>query len=152
MSMFEDSNPPLELSTITPQYQCTYRSPQTQAAYDSQEEQRKATSLENNLCALCDKDSTRISVEEMNSIRVIKNDFPYDTFIGLKVKEHLLVISRRHVRDLGQLTDDEQADYWRACAIYSDRGYTLLTQATSGSRRSIPDHVHTHLVLCHADN
>lgn len=125
----------------TPVYQ-TYRSPE---AYDTYNKYLQLAGT-GSTCALCE--DTRIVVEEKGPIRVIKNDYPYAVFQGLPVEDHLMVVTRRHVSELSDLTYEEAAIYWRFCAEFSKRSYSLFTQAATKSQRSIPGHVHTHLIAC----
>ncbi len=128
--------------------QRTYRSTAVQSAYDEFMKNQLSSSGGDFVCALCDKDGTRISVEELGPVRVIKNDYPYEVYTGLPVREHLLIITQRHISLLGQLSNVEAEKYWTACTEYSDKGYTIVTQAAHNSLRSIPDHIHSHLILC----
>jgi hypothetical protein len=136
--------PLISNKTRSPIYQ-TYRSPKMHAAYLKQMEQTRQNAA-STACALCDKGRT--VVQEHGPIRVIKNDYPYAVFQGMPVREHLMVITARHVGGLSELTYEEAAVYWRICAEYSGRDYTLFTQAATKSQRSIPGHIHTHLILC----
>lgn len=122
----------------------SFRSAEVQAQYDSSMRMHNAVSD----CALCDGDRKRKAIEELQTIRVIENDFPYMVFEDLPVESHLLIITRRHVSDLGKLTGQEAEEYWDAISRYNSRGYSVLTRAATKSTRSIPDHVHSHLILC----
>jgi hypothetical protein len=123
----------------------TYRSAEVYAAYSRQIKLSDSKGPEAD-CALCDE--ARVVVNEQGPVRVIQNDFPYAVYQGLPVKEHMMAVTARHVSDLADLTAEEAAVYWRVCAEYNKRSYTLFTQAATKSQRSIPGHIHTHMILC----
>jgi diadenosine tetraphosphate (Ap4A) HIT family hydrolase len=67
---------------------------------------------------------------------------------------HLMVLPRRPVRELGELTDDEHAELWdgvrdatRALtAAYGPDGINIGVNQGRGSGAGVPDHLHVHVL------
>lgn len=97
-------------------------------------------------CPFCDDISNRQIVEDCGDFLVIKNDFPYHIYANLEVVDHLVVIPKRHIDQLLQLNDRQRADYSAILWRYHNQGYDNLTRSARSSGRSVPAHVHTHLI------
>jgi len=76
---------------------------------------------------------------------VIKNRFQYAVWDGCKVLDHLMVVPKRHVGGLGELTAQEKTEYVDLLAEYEARGYSFYSRAVHSATRSII-HLHTHLI------
>jgi ATP adenylyltransferase len=92
-------------------------------------------------------DAERGVVAETDLTATILNAYPY-------ASGHILVMPRRHVQDLGELTADEAADLWRfalagAAAIeraYAPDGMNLGANLGRAAGAGIPRHLHLHIV------
>lgn len=84
-----------------------------------------------------------IMSEEATAL-ALRNRFPYDVYDGQKVVDHLLVIPKRHVRALGELSLREKDDYWALLTKYEELGYSSMTRSPANYARSVLGHVHTH--------
>lgn len=117
----------------------------------SAEQTRRMDALEAaGTCLFCpgeiDRDGPQVVLRDPDWL-VRHNDFPY---AGTRL--HLLVVPRRHVTDLLDLTDDELAGFWRVGRVLRDRFeldfYGLGARCgdcrfTGGTIA----HVHVHLVV-----
>jgi diadenosine tetraphosphate (Ap4A) HIT family hydrolase len=105
-------------------------------------QQRKKTSG----CPFCDPQEIEYRlVEQTEHAYVIPNQTAYEVWEHHKVLEHLMVIPKRHVNHLGELTDAELLDIMRLTAKYEAEGYSVYARGIASPRRSV-QHQHTHLI------
>lgn len=88
----------------------------------------------------------RQNVEETPNFRVIKNRFPYSLWDGQGVKDHLMIIPKRHTGRLSDLDEGVITEYVSLIGLYEDRGYNTYSRSPSSTTRSVY-HYHTHLLL-----
>lgn len=124
----------------------TARSQKVQADYDARRRQLHDRYGDSPPCPLCSDIDTRAYVRDMGTMWVINNDFPYATYDGLPVQEHLMLIPKRHIGTFHEFSLEEQNDYWQVYAQFSSDGYNSMTRSLGNSRRSVPTHLHTHLL------
>lgn len=97
-------------------------------------------------CPFCDeKSQTGKVIYENNSIYVIPNLTKYDLWEMVDVTDHLLVIPKRHVTALSQLSKAERLDIMNTCADYEEKGYSVYARGVGFIKRSV-EHQHTHLI------
>lgn len=125
------------------------RAPEVQAAYDAQRQRLFERYGDQAPCPLCRDDAQQTIIETHGTMIIIVNDFPYAHFDGLPVAEHLMLLPKRHLHSFDQFDDQESHDYWQAYQQYSTAGYTTMTRAAGNQYRSVPGHVHTHLLKYH---
>ena len=104
-------------------------------------------------CVFCDEAAGAIAAEESllvvlgNTALALLNKYPYSS-------GHLMVAPRRHVGDLGELTDEEALEIHRfaVAAIdtlsraYGPGGFNLGWNLGHTAGAGIADHVHQHVV------
>lgn len=102
-------------------------------------------------CDFCnlEKDSTDQIIEVSRNFLVVKNIFSYDTWDGFGVADHLMIVPRRHIIGLTELTKIERSEFMDIVAKYETQGYSLYARAPDNKTKSIA-HQHTHLIK--ADN
>ena len=106
------------------------------------EKQKKST----NVCPFCDPSEIDYRlIEQTDHTYVIPNKHPYDVWEHHRVLDNLMVIPKRHVAHLGDLTDEELIDVMRVVARYEEAGYNIYAR-TSGSARRSQVHQHTNLI------
>lgn len=76
---------------------------------------------------------------------VVRNIFGYDIWDSYKVKKHLMIVPKRHVRDLGEFSLNETTEYMRLVKTYEKQGYSSFTRSYQAGSRSVA-HSHTHLI------
>lgn len=123
------------------------RLPEIQEKYDKQREHLASIYGVNIPCYFCDDIASRRIVHELATSFVLENDYPYDTFIELKVLRHLLVVPKRHVSLLCDLSTEEQQEYWKVLGKYQADGFAVFTRSPRDETASAPAHLHTHLML-----
>ena len=82
---------------------------------------------------------------ETKTMVVIGNAAPYDWFDNLQVKEHLMVIPKRHVEELNELNKTESKEYFDVLSKYEKKGYSFFSRDNTNNSRS-QLHLHTHLI------
>lgn len=97
-------------------------------------------------CPFCNTDELQNrQVIETKFAYIVPNKTSYDVWEARTVKDHLLVIPKRHVRSLHELTKAESADIMNILAEYEDKNYNVYARGKSSSVRSVV-HQHTHLI------
>ncbi len=94
-------------------------------------------------CPFCDHEQTIVA--ERPNFLILKNDYPYYAYDGEKVAEHLLVVSKRHIRSLGECNDAERKEFVDLIAEYEGREYNFVLRAPDSGRRSVAHH-HGHFI------
>lgn len=118
-----------------------YQYRKNQLAYRKHNKSDKATVD----CTLCENiDRTKIVRETEHTI-VVPNRVSYDVWEHHNVTDHLLVIPKRHVRSLNDLSDEELLDAMKICAEFEAKEYNVYARASHSIRRSVV-HQHTHLI------
>lgn len=96
-------------------------------------------------CPFCEAARREKIVYEDDLIFVVHNLTKYDLWELHNVHEHLLVIPKRHVESLNELTDTEKLALMNYIADYETRGYSVYARGVGFVRRSVM-HQHTHLI------
>ena len=76
---------------------------------------------------------------------IVPNRVFYDLWELRTVTNHLLVIPKRHVRSLSELTKAERLDIMNVLADYEGNDYNVYARAVNSLQRSVA-HQHTHLI------
>ena len=100
-------------------------------------------------CPFCDAARREEILFENDDVFIVHNLTKYDVWELHDVHEHLLVIPKRHVESLKELTDTEKLALTNVIADYESRGYSIYARGVGFARRSVA-HQHTHLIK--ADN
>ena len=96
-------------------------------------------------CTYCQNITPDQMVRETEHMLLIRNRLPYDLWEYHPVIIHLLIVPKRHVRALSEMSDAERLDLLALCAEYEPLGYSIYARATDNPRRSVK-HQHTHLI------
>jgi len=97
-------------------------------------------------CDFCDlTDKTGHVVESPGDFRVIKNLFPYDVWDDIPVSEHLLLVPKRHIVGINEMTASEKDQFFELLSKYEKRGYSIYARAPADIAKSVA-HQHTHLI------
>jgi ATP adenylyltransferase len=97
-------------------------------------------------CAIGHPDNTlNVIVEQNDDFWVIKNAFPYKFFDSITVTDHLLVVPKKHIESLAQLTKRERQKLIELLARYESLGYSIMARSPDNQAKSMP-HQHTHLI------
>ncbi|CAN5179634.1 hypothetical protein BH09PAT3_BH09PAT3_2460 [soil metagenome] len=97
-------------------------------------------------CHFCNPgESTEPTVRETEHAYVVPNRTFYDLWEIRKIVDHKLLIPKRHVAQLKDLTAEERTDIINLIADYEAEGYEVYARSPKSVTRSI-DHQHTHLI------
>lgn len=84
-------------------------------------------------------------IAEHTHFWIVENIFPYKLWDDFLVEQHLMIVPKRHVVSLIELTDAEKFDYITLIADYEHHGYSIYSRTDKSLTKSIP-HQHTHLI------
>lgn len=108
------------------------------------EHRRKNKSSGCDFCRLVETDTSQV-VSRHRHCLVIKNLFGYDIWDDHGVEEHLMIIPKRHVDSLANLTDEEMAEYIKILTKYEKLCYSIYARSPGNTSKSIV-YQHTHLI------
>lgn len=94
-------------------------------------------------CPFCHPGDREIHVDTP-TMQVVENKFPYEFWDNRSVIEHLLLIPKRHVFTLDELTTEEKAEAIHLMSEYESKGYSIYWRSQNNKTRTVP-HQHTHL-------
>lgn len=98
------------------------------------------------VCAFCDHiDHHCDIIATYTAFYLVRNRFPYAQWDRQTVVSHLMIIPKRHVLSLSELTPDEIDEWAALCAEFEGKDHTIFSRAQSNSSRSVA-HQHTHLM------
>ena len=97
------------------------------------------------LCPFC-QSKPDLVIEESSLGYVRRNEFPYTLWEMHAVSDHLMVLPKRHVAGLSDLTKEEQSDIIAFIAKYQSAGYNVYARGEANKLLSVPGHQHTHLI------
>jgi len=84
-------------------------------------------------------------LETSKNFWVVKNIFPYDIWDTAGVKNHLMIVPKRHVDSIAHFTPAERQDYMSNLAKYESKGFSIYARAATNKIKSVA-HQHTHLI------
>ena len=97
-------------------------------------------------CPFCNTEGQGAIVQESRHAYVMENKFGYDLWEFRNVSEHLMVIPKRHVKSIAELTTDERKDIIDILSAYEAENYNIYARAVESVQRTVPLHQHTHLI------
>jgi diadenosine tetraphosphate (Ap4A) HIT family hydrolase len=96
-------------------------------------------------CPFCDRKMAYEKIAETTHAFIAPNRVFYDLWELRTVTDHLLVIPKRHVSSLSELTPTERIDIMNVIADYEGGGYNVYARAANSPQKSV-GHQHTHLI------
>jgi diadenosine tetraphosphate (Ap4A) HIT family hydrolase len=100
-------------------------------------------------CSFCaiDRPDNTINeiVEQDDDFWVIKNAFPYKLFDSIEVTDHLLVVPKKHIDSIAQLSQPERQKLIELLSRYEAKGYSIVARSPDNQAKSMA-HQHTHLI------
>lgn len=96
-------------------------------------------------CTFCTDETWAKILDQNDTMFIVANRVAYDVFEGKGVMDHLLLIPKRHVESLDELTDAERLDSMALMGQYERQGYCVYARGVGSSTRSVA-HQHTHLI------
>ena len=120
-----------------------YRSRKTAKTYNPQQTKKQLVSNQVD-CPFCPP-LNEVVVEETAHNHSMHNKYSYQYWEFMHVLDHLMIVPRRHVERLSELTDEEKIDTINVIAKYEDLGYNVYARESTSAVKSVP-HQHTHLI------
>lgn len=99
-------------------------------------------------CPFCDAVTLGRVIKETGSAYIVPNLTFYDVWEGHDVLDHLIVVPKRHVKSLKELTEAERLEVIDLVAEYECHDYSVFARGVSTVTRSV-EHQHTHLIKTH---
>lgn len=96
-------------------------------------------------CPFCKDTTLTKAVKQTSYTYIVPNLTQYDLWELHDVVDHLLVIPKRHVKSLLELTAEERLDIMDNVANYEAQGYSVYARGVGFAKRSV-EHQHTHLI------
>lgn len=102
-------------------------------------------------CPFCNLKDTELNpiprkiLQETTHMVVMGNMFPYQIWEHHDVLEHYMIVPKRHVGSLKELTPAERTEIMDLFSEYEARGYNIYTRATESKVRTLA-HIHVHLI------
>ncbi|MBC7707806.1 HIT domain-containing protein [Polaromonas sp.] len=96
-------------------------------------------------CPFCENLRLEKITEETEFHLVVPNRVKYDVWELRRVIDHLLVVPKRHVLSLAELTKAEKLDHMNIVSKYESKGYNVYARGVGSGQRSVA-HQHTHLI------
>lgn len=97
-------------------------------------------------CVLCDPAERAATVEDLTYCVVVKARFAYDLWEFRHVTDHLMILPKRHVRSLNELTPEEKEEIFATMCRYEEQNYNIYARSAGSIKKTVPGHQHTHLV------
>lgn len=139
--MYTDESMSADANTERP----TVRHPEVQKRYDEDRHKLEERYGDDVPCALCRVENHRL-INAAKTMLVVENMYPYEYFDGRAVREHFMIVPRRHLNSLHDMTRRERKDYWNLLSQFQDSRYASLTRSNGDPKRTVPLHLHTHLI------
>lgn len=99
----------------------------------------------NDECPFCNALTLSNVIFENDLIYIIPNLTKYDLWELHDVEDHLLIVPKRHIETLGELSEKEKVAIMDKAAEYEAMGYSIYARGVGFIRRSVK-HQHTHLI------
>lgn len=96
-------------------------------------------------CPFCKPETLKNAIFENDYAYIVPNLTRYDAWELHDVSEHLLLIPKRHIEALGELTPKERSGLIDIIAEHESKGYNIYARGVGFIKRSV-SHQHTHLI------
>ena len=96
-------------------------------------------------CPFCASATLARAVKETKSAYIVPNLTFYDVWEGHNVLDHLIVVPKRHVKSMKDLTEAERLEIIDLIADYESQDYSAYARGVGTITRSV-EHQHTHLI------
>lgn len=99
-------------------------------------------------CPFCDKATLDKAVRQTKSVYIVRNLTQYDMWEGHRVIDNLIVVPKRHVASMKELSEQERLEIIDLIADYEEQNYSVFARGVGSVTRSV-EHQHTHLIKVH---
>jgi len=116
------------------------RNRKTQKAYDHYSHHKPEG------CDFCEfSGDTPQVIASTDKFWIVKNIFAYSHWDDTPVEDHLMIVPKRHIEGLHELTPAEAAGFFKLVSRFERLGYSFYARTPRSIAKSIP-HQHTHLI------
>lgn len=84
-------------------------------------------------------------VDSTKSFKIIRNIFSYSLWDNQNVAEHLMVVPKKHIDSLDELSQPQAKEFINLISRYEKKGYNIYARTPGSIIKTIP-HQHTHLI------
>lgn len=96
-------------------------------------------------CEIGTLNSINNIVKEHKHFWIIKNAFPYSVWDNEPVVDHLLIVPKKHVINVSDLTKNQRNSLMKIINKYDKLDYSFMERCANNKEKSMP-HQHTHLI------
>lgn len=96
-------------------------------------------------CPFCSPDTVSSAVFENELLYIVPNLTQYDLWELHDVEDHLLIVPKRHIEALSELSSTERLAIMDRAAEFESKGYSIYARGVGFVKRSVK-HQHTHLI------
>jgi diadenosine tetraphosphate (Ap4A) HIT family hydrolase len=96
------------------------------------------------LCMFCSIEDEAV-VRNYEYFVIRRNAFPFDWFDMRRVTDHLMVIPKRCIDSIKDMTAEEKVEYVEILSEYEQLQYTAMLRHSTSSSKTIK-HLHSHLL------
>lgn len=96
-------------------------------------------------CPFCNEETVASAVFENEHVYIVPNLTQYDLWELHDVEDHLLLIPKKHVGSLKELSNVERLSVMDMVAEYESKGYSVYARGVDFVKRSVK-HQHTHFI------
>lgn len=98
-------------------------------------------------CGFCgfDDDKKDEVVNDYEYFWLVGNIFAYDIWDDQGVTDHLMIVPKRHIDSVGDMSDKELLEYSNILGVYDKLGYSIYARSCGNAIKSVV-HQHTHLL------
>jgi diadenosine tetraphosphate (Ap4A) HIT family hydrolase len=120
-----------------------YRSRKSTLKYNPDKTRESLQKLDK-LCPFCSLPSEQI-VKRYKDFLVVKNLYGYQFWEFMDVTEHLMIIPKRHIQSIVELSKTEKQELIDIMGEWEDSGYNVYLREKESAMKSVP-HQHSHLI------
>lgn len=117
-----------------------YRKRKHELAYNK----HKLTEMDECIFCAIHTDNAGI-VYEATSFWIYKNLFKYTAWDNRNVTDHVMIVPKRHILTLAELSAHEKNEYMTLLSEYDSKGYSSYLRASTNTAKTI-QHLHAHLI------
>ena len=97
-------------------------------------------------CDFCNfNGSSDVLIKEYSLFWHVINKFGYATWDGYCVREHSMIVPKRHAVSISEFTPEESQEYIALISKFEKEGNSIYSRSDKQVTKSIP-HQHTHLI------
>ena len=102
--------------------------------------------LDKSECVFCEFTlKSKQVIKGLKHFWIVTNIYGYDMWDSSGVKEHLMIVPKRHIDSIAEFNTEEKREFIENLVAYEKKGYSIYARSANNSRKSVA-HQHTHLI------